>query len=350
MRLGFGIFWITLCLGLLFAGCSPKREVSGQVFVVTKGGESVKLGLVGVHVVGSRELVELASKAQRFSATNRANRKLLSELTNDLARLAAITPNGFGSKIEKIQQTVLTRIINESAEKSLEDLFFRMMPPAVTQTDADGVFVVQASGTDWLAARGQRQVGDSTESYSWLIPLSGVNTKLLVSNDRVLESEDDLLRALGAIAPTEAGIGAEPSISAWVAEQRLVSQGALAEAQVAETKALAEAKLKAQEEERERQRLVAKVENDRQQRQRLEAEAKAAEDLAKAKANAEATAISPQFRSILETLTAEKDVGKLKDFLHQLEASTGDTNPERKHIQKILREKVASLISQREGK
>lgn len=46
-------------------GDSGKREVNGQVFVVTKGGESVKLGLVGIHVVGEKELSGIASQIQR---------------------------------------------------------------------------------------------------------------------------------------------------------------------------------------------------------------------------------------------------------------------------------------------
>ena len=50
-----------ICAGVI-VGCSGKREVTGQVFVVTKGGENVKLGLVGIHVVGEGQLVEIGSK------------------------------------------------------------------------------------------------------------------------------------------------------------------------------------------------------------------------------------------------------------------------------------------------
>jgi hypothetical protein len=50
-----------ICAGVI-VGCYWKREVTGQVFVVTKGGENVKLGLVGIYVVGEGQLVEIGSK------------------------------------------------------------------------------------------------------------------------------------------------------------------------------------------------------------------------------------------------------------------------------------------------
>ena len=53
-----------ICAAVLL-GCSGKREVTGQVFVVTKGGENVKLGLVGIHVVGEGQLMEIGSKLLR---------------------------------------------------------------------------------------------------------------------------------------------------------------------------------------------------------------------------------------------------------------------------------------------
>ena len=50
-----------ICAGVL-VGCFGKREITGQVFVVTKGVENVKLGLVGIHVVGEGQLMEIGSK------------------------------------------------------------------------------------------------------------------------------------------------------------------------------------------------------------------------------------------------------------------------------------------------
>jgi hypothetical protein len=157
-------------------------------------------------------------------------------------------------------------------EDSPEVILFRMLPPLITQTDADGLFVVKASKKDWLAARGQRRAGDSTENYLWVMQLVGGQKKLLVSNDRLLEDQDELLRTLGEVSPVEAGIGAERSLVTWAAEQRTAGQVALAEARAAEEKALAEARVKAEAEERERQRLAAEA---RAAEERSLAEAKA---------------------------------------------------------------------------
>jgi formylglycine-generating enzyme required for sulfatase activity len=289
-----------ICAAVLL-GCSGKREVTGQVFVVTKGGENVKLGLVGIHVVGEKELAEIAGRVQRQAATNRANLELLKGLENDVQALVRKAPPEFASPLKRLEEAISRRRLAESMKDSPTVNLFRMLPPLVTQSDADGVFVVQASEKDWFAARGQRRAGDSTENYLWVMQLLGGQKKLLVSNDRLLDDEDELLRTLGEVSPVETGIGAERSLVTWAAEQRTAGQVALAEAKAAEAKALAEARVRAEAEERERQRLVA--------------EAKAVEEkaLAEAKAKVEAA----------ETALASK-LGLSKPFVAGLRGQAGD--------------------------
>jgi formylglycine-generating enzyme required for sulfatase activity len=131
--------------------------------------------------------------------------------------------------------------------------------------------------------------------------LVGGQKKLLVSNDRLLDDEDELLRTLGEVSHVETGIGAERSLVSWAAEQRTAGQVALAEAKAAEEKVLAEARVRAEAEERERQRLAA--------------EAKALEEkaLAEAKAKVEAA----------ETALASK-LGLSKPFVAGLRGQAGD--------------------------
>ena len=247
-----------ICAGVL-VGCSGKREVTGQVFVVTKGGENVKLGLVGIHVVGEEELAGIAGRVQRQAATNRANLELLKGLENDVQALVRNAPPKFALPLKRLEEAISRRRLAESMKDSPEVTLFRMLPPLITKTDADGLFVVQASEKDWFAARGQRQAGDSTENYLWVMQLVGGQKKLLVSNDRLLNDEDELLRTLGEVSPVETGIGAERSLVSWAAEQRTAGQVALAEARAAEDKVLAEARVRAEAEERERQRLAAEA-------------------------------------------------------------------------------------------
>ena len=232
-------------------GDSGKREVNGQVFVVTKGGESVKLGLVGIHVVGEKELSGIASQIQRQAATNRANWNLLEGLEKEIHDLVGKAPSDFAAPLALIKLSLERRWLTELKKDSPEVTLFRMLPPLVIQTDADGLFVVQASETDWLAARSQRLAGNSTESYLWLMPLGGIKKKLLVSNDRMLEAEE-LLLTLGKVSPVETDIRAESSLAIWASEQR--RQVALAEARAANERATAE--VKAEAEERKRQRLA----------------------------------------------------------------------------------------------
>ena len=271
-----------ICAAVLL-GCSGKREVTGQVFVVTKGGENVKLGLVGIHVVGEKELAGIAGRVQRQAATNRANLELLKGLENDVQALVRNAPPKFALPLKRLEEAISRRRLAESMKDSPEVTLFRMLPPLITKTDADGLFVVQASEKDWFAARGQRQAGDSTENYLWVMQLVGGQKKLLVSNDRLLDDEDKLLRTLGEVSPVESGIGAERSLVTWAAEQRTAGQVALDEARAAEEKALAEARVKAEAEERERQRLAA--------------EAKAIEEKALAEAKAKAEAMRARMAS-----------------------------------------------------
>jgi formylglycine-generating enzyme required for sulfatase activity len=230
-------------------GCSGKREITGQVFVVTKGGENVKLGLIGIHVVAERELGEIAGRILNQGATNRANLELLVGLEKEIEAMVEMAPPDFDSPVKQVAETVLGRRLAKTEtlmqETPTEILFLHMSPP-VTRTDADGVFVVEASETDWLAARGQRRVGASTENYLWLIPLRGVEKRLLVSNDRLIGEGEDLLRILSEVSPSASTIGAESSLVTWVGDQRTAGKLALAAAKAAKENVLAEAKAKAE--------------------------------------------------------------------------------------------------------
>ena len=226
------------------ANSPTKREVSGQVFIVTKGGENLKLGLVGIHVIEEKELSSIASKVQRQAATNRANQDLLKGLEKEIQDLAGKAPRNFISALEEIELSVSRHRFAESMKDSPAAMLFRMLPPVATQTDADGTFVVEASETDWIAARSQRLATSSIESYLWVMPVGEQKRKLLVSNDRMLD-DDELLRTLGKVSPVATNVTAEASLAIWASEQRKAVQVALAEARASNERAMAEAESKA---------------------------------------------------------------------------------------------------------
>ena len=151
--------FITLLLALL-VGCSKdpqvrEFEISGQIFIVTKGRENVKLGLVGVHALSDEQL--------------------------KTAVVAAL-----GGK-------------TTAPTADFVDRLFTHLPPPSAKTDADGQFNLKAKGKVWLLAREKRKVGNSDETYLWIVATEGDSGKLLLSNDTVLNTFTDLCATLARV-------------------------------------------------------------------------------------------------------------------------------------------------------
>ena len=237
-----------ICAAVL-VGCSGKREVTGQVFVVTKGGENVKLGLLGIHVVGEGQLMEIGSKLLGEAQKAKAGEVLLLQLEAEVKSLASAVPSPRTGPLDKILEEAARRRkgIKGFSESKLSQRFFQEIPPISVQTDADGLFTVDAKTSDWLAARGERRAGAETETYLWLMPLKEGGKKLLVSNDRLLSDDDDLARVLaGVCAGGSSAAAVDKELAGWVDSQRTAAKQAASEAKTAEEKALAEAKAKAE--------------------------------------------------------------------------------------------------------
>ena len=111
---------------------NQEREISGQIFIVTKGSQNVKLGLVAVHVLTDAQIKDASERC-----FNREN---------------TFTTRGF---------------------EAISDRFFDCLPPAITKSDADGQFTVRAKGKVWLLARSSRKVGSDDESYVWAVATEG---------------------------------------------------------------------------------------------------------------------------------------------------------------------------------
>ena len=214
-------------------GCSGKREVTGQVFVVTKGGENVKLGLVGIHVVGEGQLMEIGSKLLGEAQKAKAGEVLLLQLEAEVAALTSTVPGSKSGPLDRIREEAARRRtgIQGFSGGVLSRRFFQEMPPTMAQTDADGLFTVEAKPSDWLAARGERKAGGETENYLWLMPLKEGGKKLLVSNDRLLSDDDDLARVLAGIcAGGSSAAAVDKELAGWVDSQRTAAKQAASEA------------------------------------------------------------------------------------------------------------------------
>ena len=201
------IFATALLVTFIVVGCSREREISGQIFIVTKGRDNVKLGLVGVHVISEKELRTVAAKVL-------------------LAQSAAST-------------------------LPLRDSLFANLPPPAVKTDADGQFTIRARGKSWLLARAERKAGSGDETYLWVVSTEGQPTKLLLSNDNLLEGLTSLrtfLEKVPGVAEAMADVNARTRAEAKVVaerveiEARAVAEKVAAQARAAAKKAAVEAK------------------------------------------------------------------------------------------------------------
>jgi hypothetical protein len=231
--------------------------VSGQVFIVTKSGESIKLGLVRVGIDDSdgaelqrksicdmmtKNLSESKAKIDDARASYQAARNMYDKLLPDYADakkvleqaeseqgVIAIGDNEvdgvnstqaanivklnkqlavIGAKLAPVHDDMMNKFQNYrviageqqgDVQASLETYFSTFGGVADTKTDADGKFTlsVPAGKTYVLAAESSRSVGDSTEKYYWIVDvdLTKANDGLtvLLSNDNEV---DDPISAL----------------------------------------------------------------------------------------------------------------------------------------------------------
>lgn len=203
-----------------FCGCGRSSyDVSGQVFIVTKGAENYKLGLVAVRAF-RRDAIEPIMAARQKEA-DLASTKLLPAI-RQIERVLAENPvdkaemerlrqkvrnaedsgediNRFGELHKQEEEALrsrqeLARLTAELDSKASGRFFFAMLPGgpiASAKTDADGRFhmTIPGAGDVVLAAEGTRTVGDDTERYYWLVPIqcpkSGTALEIFLSNDNL---------------------------------------------------------------------------------------------------------------------------------------------------------------------
>lgn len=190
---------------LLIASCGfLEAELTGSVFIVTRGGANVKLGLVEVRAIPERDIRPfIEAKQATFDS-------LMQECLLELAQIdleEAEELRGHRYALEE-REEVLT-VAKQKARASLLDisadnLYFRDLPVGVAtaKTDADGEFSMRLRrGKYALGAKASRQAMDRTEEYYWLVwvTLSGKSTRVFLSNDNLLASGSPL----SVVTPTD---------------------------------------------------------------------------------------------------------------------------------------------------
>lgn len=231
-QMGVVMYRVVLMLVVLLVGCGNQGEaekklvekvnITGQVFVVTKGRENIKLALVDVVAIPEKELsqyiksqhdkgieqqtaifprLELAKKAASAAAV--AYNKCAADylmVNYDYCQKATISGN-----MEVPYIWILKDKKYEKAaayEKTREEIlyydcgghYFEKLPMqvAASKTDADGKFNLSLPhGKYALAAKSSRDASGTTENYYWLVwvDTTSPNHSVMLSNDNLFETK-----------------------------------------------------------------------------------------------------------------------------------------------------------------
>jgi len=164
------------------------KKVSGEVFIVTKGSDNVKLGLINVIAVpeeifeSNLKAREIDIKAKIEKAKNSAN-----DCTNKVNAFYEGKYKGDVSSMMSNCGTIFQEV------KDLPNLLMDSLPKEVfsTVTNADGKFSfnLPSNGKYTILAKGKRTVGDSEEKYYWLetVDTSKDNQTIILSNNNLVE-------------------------------------------------------------------------------------------------------------------------------------------------------------------
>lgn len=192
-------------------------SIAGQVFVVTKGGENIKLALVGVSAIPEKQIREYLSTSQNLkrevldkmvSAKKEWQAATLSKEAAS-ARWSTLYRGGDGKgaeedkawneskACEEFESLKFTQYMEANTAwlrfKSGE-YYFAELPVGVnsSKTDADGKFKLDLpAGKYALAAKSSRHVFGNTEEYYWIVFVnaSSQNQSVMLSNDNLFDTE-----------------------------------------------------------------------------------------------------------------------------------------------------------------
>ncbi len=211
----------------LILGCSPsEKDVLGDAFIVTSGGQNIKLGLVEIYIYSESSVQPIiqpriqTAKVEISRLTPTENKLQEEEDKLEKAYEAAEYHHdhafhSINSSEEKSYARVLKSLDKLNAKLSEHQKHLRKMleyvegrfyisdlptPMFKTKTDADGKFTLKLKpGKYALAASSSRVVGEGyPEEYYWLIwiivDLKQQN-KIMLNNDNLFErnSKENLI-------------------------------------------------------------------------------------------------------------------------------------------------------------
>lgn len=183
---------------LLFSACSRETRIAGSVFIVTKGGTNVKLGLVTVRAFTEKTFLEYA---RGYEKAVEARYETVQQ------KIKAAPYNGEEYK------ALLKELAPVQEQKRLlaqdrPSFICSSLPASLASaiTDADGKFSLSVSSADdiILVAQSSREIGSEIERYHWICRVGhgGAQPKqAILSNQNLLTAESVRMIPLGIIPP-----------------------------------------------------------------------------------------------------------------------------------------------------
>ena len=177
--------FLVVLASLILSGCKPKEAtVSGQIFIVTRGGESIKLGSVQVQIIEKQSLVEFLKQKQAAI---------------DLPRERDVADATGKKDLDAIKAAIDAKYAPYPSTETYLDDFSPMAVRSVV-SDADGKFSISYPREipSLIYAKAERETDSGTEKYYWLLNAypDADNWHPMLSNDNLISDKYGFLHFL----------------------------------------------------------------------------------------------------------------------------------------------------------
>ena len=167
-----------------------ERGLDGEIFIVTKGGATIRLALVEIRIISKETAIEFVKLKQK--EFERERQRLETEGKNAIIEINAES-DPFKKELKSIGALVPLKA--KVAYLESDKFFFDGIPQGIfkTKTDSDGKFTlrVKRGSPGVLFAHGSRLVGGETEDYYWLLPIRLAvknSTKISLNNGNLFQN------------------------------------------------------------------------------------------------------------------------------------------------------------------
>ena len=179
-------------------------ELKGEVFVVTQGGQNIRLALVEVSAIPEDVISKFV--AEKNSAIESEKENLKRQIVDFQRRADTSRKESDSAQNETERRKKASEVLGWLLRKMYSDTkltsfptaeyYFEKLPTGVAKavTDSEGKFTLKLPDRKKyaLAAKGERQIGDSKEEYCWLVwaNLDGEASKtVMLSNHNLMTTQ-----------------------------------------------------------------------------------------------------------------------------------------------------------------